>query len=181
MTTAIHSLTVLELTSEIWVSLGLCPFSEYPRNPSAPASQQPLRFPDLSLHPSHLCRYHHTSFLECLSFYMEVSSLGVCRVIQSCPTLGNPMDCSPPGSSVHRISQARVLEWVATSFSRDFLDPGIESASPGLAGRFLNNAPPGKALCPCIFLYFFSSYKRRDERGRRGRQRMRRLICYQSY
>ena len=36
---------------------------------------------------------------------------------QSCPTLSNPMDCSPPGSSVHGIFQARVLEWVAIAFS----------------------------------------------------------------
>ena len=40
------------------------------------------------------------------------------EVTQSCPTLGNPMDCSPPGSSIHGIFQARVLEWVAISFSR---------------------------------------------------------------
>ena len=39
-------------------------------------------------------------------------------VAQSCLTLCNPMDCSSPGSSVHRISQARILEWVAISFSR---------------------------------------------------------------
>ena len=39
-------------------------------------------------------------------------------VTQSCPTLYDPMDCSPPGSSVHRILQARILEWVAISFSR---------------------------------------------------------------
>ena len=39
------------------------------------------------------------------------------EVTQSCPTLCNPMDCSPPGSSVHGIFQARVLEWVAISFS----------------------------------------------------------------
>ena len=39
---------------------------------------------------------------------------------QSCPTLCNPMDCSPPASSVHGISQARVLEWVAIAFSRKF-------------------------------------------------------------
>ena len=38
--------------------------------------------------------------------------------VQLCPTLCNPMDCSPPGSSVHGISQARILEWVAISFSR---------------------------------------------------------------
>ena len=39
-------------------------------------------------------------------------------VAQSCPTLCDPMDCSPPGSSVHGILQERVLEWVAMSFSR---------------------------------------------------------------
>ena len=39
------------------------------------------------------------------------------EVAQSCPTLSDPMDCSPPGSSVHWIFQARVLEWVATAFS----------------------------------------------------------------
>ena len=36
---------------------------------------------------------------------------------QPCPTLSDPMDCSPPGSSVHGIFQARVLEWAATAFS----------------------------------------------------------------
>ena len=36
----------------------------------------------------------------------------------SCPTLCDPMDCSPPGPSVHRILQARILEWVAIPFSR---------------------------------------------------------------
>ena len=39
------------------------------------------------------------------------------EVTQSCPTLCNPMDCSPPGSSVHGIFQARVLEWGAIAFS----------------------------------------------------------------
>ena len=39
------------------------------------------------------------------------------EVVQSCPTLRNPMDCSPPGSSVHGIFQARVLEWGAIAFS----------------------------------------------------------------
>ena len=40
------------------------------------------------------------------------------EVAQSCPTLHDPMDCSLPGSSVHGIFQARVLEWVEISFSR---------------------------------------------------------------
>ena len=39
------------------------------------------------------------------------------EVAQSCPTLSEPMDCSPPGSSVHGICQARVLEWGAIAFS----------------------------------------------------------------
>ena len=40
-----------------------------------------------------------------------------CEVIQSCPTLSDPMDCSLPGFPVHGIFQARVLEWVAIAFS----------------------------------------------------------------
>ena len=46
--------------------------------------------------------------------------MGPCasEVAQSCLTLCDPMDCSPPGSSVHGILQARVLEWVAISFAR---------------------------------------------------------------
>ena len=39
------------------------------------------------------------------------------EVAQSCPTLSDPMDCSLPGSSIHRIFQARVLEWGAIAFS----------------------------------------------------------------
>ena len=39
-------------------------------------------------------------------------------VAQSCPTLSDPMDCSLPGSSIHGIFQARVLEWVAIAFSK---------------------------------------------------------------
>ena len=42
------------------------------------------------------------------------------EVAQSCPTLRDPMDCSLPGSSVHGIFQARVLEWVAIAFSDKF-------------------------------------------------------------
>ena len=42
------------------------------------------------------------------------------------------MDCNPPGSSIHGISQARILEWVAVSFSRKEFRPGIEPRSPAL-------------------------------------------------
>ena len=46
------------------------------------------------------------------------SRVRACSVTQSSPTLRDPVDCSLPGSSVHGIFQARVLEWVAISFSR---------------------------------------------------------------
>ena len=45
------------------------------------------------------------------------------KVAQLCPTLCSPMDCSPLGSSVHGILQARILEWIATSFSRGSSQP----------------------------------------------------------
>ena len=40
------------------------------------------------------------------------------EVAQSCPTLSDPTDCSPPGSPIHGIFQARILKWVAIAFSR---------------------------------------------------------------
>ena len=45
---------------------------------------------------------------------------------------------------VHRISQARILEWVAISFCRGFPNPGIEPVSPALAGEFFTTESPGK-------------------------------------
>ena len=54
------------------------------------------------------------------------------------------MGYSPPGSSVHGILQARILEWAAISFSRDLPDPGIELMCPALAGGFFTTEPPVK-------------------------------------
>ena len=56
----------------------------------------------------------------------------MCSVAQSCPTLSNTMDCSPLGSSVCGIFHARILEWVAISFSRDLPHPRLKSSSPEL-------------------------------------------------
>ena len=47
----------------------------------------------------------------------------MCLVTKSCQTLCDPMDCNPPGSSVHGISQARILEWVVISFPRGSFQP----------------------------------------------------------
>ena len=48
---------------------------------------------------------------------MYTAAAAAAKSLQSCPTLSDPMDCSPPGSSVHGIFQARVLEWGAIAFS----------------------------------------------------------------
>ena len=53
------------------------------------------------------------------------------------------MDCSQPGFSVHEVSQIRISEWVAISFSRDLPDPGIEPGSPELQADSLPSEPPG--------------------------------------
>ena len=65
-------------------------------------------------------------------------------VTELCPTLCKPMDCCLPGSSVHGISQARILEWVAISFSRDLPDQGMEPGTPALEGSFFTTEPSEK-------------------------------------
>ena len=65
-------------------------------------------------------------------------------VTQSSPTLCDPLDYSPPGSSVHGILQARILEWVAISFSKGSSWPGIKPGSPTSQADSLPSDPPGK-------------------------------------
>ena len=73
----------------------------------------------------------------------------VCLVVQLCLTLCDPMACSPPGSSVHGISQARILEWVVISSSRGSSQPrDLTHSSCG----FFTTEAPGKCLM-IIFLY----------------------------
>ena len=57
------------------------------------------------------------------------------EITHSCPTLYNPMDCSPPGSSIHGIFEARILEWVAISFSRGSSQTGDRTWVSRIAGR----------------------------------------------
>ena len=78
-------------------------------------------------------------------------SEGEGEVTQSCPTLCDPMDCSLPGSSIHGIFQARVLEWGAISFSGDLPDLGIEPGSPALQADALPSKPPGPSISTFIF------------------------------
>ena len=60
------------------------------------------------------------------------------EVAQSCSTLCDPVDCSLPGSSVHGILQARILEWVAISFSRESSRPRDRTRVSHIAGRQFN-------------------------------------------
>ena len=72
------------------------------------------------------------------------SSAATVHLLLSCPTLCDPLDCSPPGSFVHGILQARTLEWVAISFSRGSSPPRDWTPISCLAGRFFTTEPPGK-------------------------------------
>ena len=80
-------------------------------------------------------------------------------VTQSCPTLCDPMDHSPPGSSVLGILQARILEWVAMSFSRGSSQPRDWSWASHIAGRLFTIWATREALSNCwecyleIFIY----------------------------
>ena len=73
------------------------------------------------------------------------SSSVVCVLVaQSCPTPCEPVDCSPPGSSVHRILQARILEWVAFPFSKGSSQPRDQTQVSTLQADSLPAGPPGK-------------------------------------
>ena len=71
-----------------------------------------------------LCGTHETNIILYVNYERER------EVTQSCPTLCNHMDCSLPGSSVHGIFQAIVLEWIAISFSKGSSQP--RDTNPGL-------------------------------------------------
>ena len=70
------------------------------------------------------------------------------KSLQSCPTPCNPMDSSPPGSSVHGVSQARILEWVAILFSRGSSQSRDWTQVSCIAGRFFTLWTTKEALPP---------------------------------
>ena len=92
---------------------------------------------------------HITGLGEFQPFYIQCLNARMCARLQSCPTLCDPMDCSPPGSSVHGILQERILERIACAPPGDLPNLGLE---PCLLCRLpwqvssLPLAPPGK---PC--------------------------------
>ena len=82
-------------------------------------------------------------------------------VAQQCLTLWDTTDCSPPGSSVHRILQARILEWVAISFSRGSSQTRDGTQDSCIASRFFAIWVTREALAISLLLYslFYSSIK----------------------
>ena len=87
-----------------------------------------------NLYLSRICPFY-LDHLICQHIISHVKVL----VIQLRLTLCNPMDCSPPGTPIHEILQARILEWVAISFSR-----GPKLGLPVLQADSLPSEPPGK-------------------------------------
>ena len=73
-------------------------------------------------------------------------SLASESVSRSCPTLCDPMDSSTPGSFVHGILQARILEWVAIPSPGDLSDLGIKPGSPTSQADSLPSEPPGMTI-----------------------------------
>ena len=80
-------------------------------------------------------------------FTLEGLTLKVSEVIQSCPTLCDPMDCSLPGSSVHGSLQARILEWVAISFTNEISSSWVYFDHLALYLQFVPCS-----FFPCLFL-----------------------------
>ena len=85
-------------------------------NSVQPQRQQPTRLPHLWDSPGKNTAVGCHFLLQCMKVKSES------EVAQSCLTLSDPMDCSPPGSSAHGIFQARVLEWGAIAFSNDYTE-----------------------------------------------------------
>ena len=89
-----------------------------------------------------------------------------CQSLQSCPTLCNPMDCSPPGSPVHGILSGSILEWVAIPFSRGSAWHRDGTRVSCIAGRFFTIWAPRETqiyiypCCCCCCCFSFRSISR---------------------
>ena len=121
----------------------------------------PVHFP-YSYRKACLCRWSavlywvgglsSSSVASCFTLHVAL-----CLHAQSLSCICDPTDCSPPGSSVHGISQARILEWLPFPTPGDLPDPGIEPeslASPALAGGFSNLLIPSEEFqtCGCLHI-----------------------------
>ena len=120
----------------------LVPVSPGPRQPPSCSSSSSFLLAPGSHHPTFcLCEFDYSNY------FIEVELHNICplkvkvRVLvsQLCLTLCDPIDCSPPGSSVHEILQARILEWVAFPFSKGSSQPRDQTQVSNLAGGWFTN------------------------------------------
>ena len=91
--------------------------------------------------------------LDNMTLCYGTKTIKLCVCAQSCLTLCTPMNCSSPGSSVHVISQARILSGLPLPSLGDLPDPGIEPespVSPALAGRFFTTEPPSRVTLKLV-------------------------------
>ena len=99
-------------------------------NSVRPHRQQPTRLPRPWDPPGKNTAVGCHFLLQCMKVKSES------EVVQSCLTLSDPMDCSPPGFSVHGIFQARVLEWAAIAFSKFTLHSPLKMGAAHLCYIF---------------------------------------------
>ena len=103
-----------------------------------PHRQQPIRLPRPWDSPGNNTGVGCHFLLQCMKVKRES------EVAQSCSTLSDPMDCSPPGSSMHGIFQARGLEWGAIAFSENILSSAMAPHSSTLAWKIPWTEEPGR-------------------------------------
>ena len=89
----------------------------------------------------------HSCMVGAQFAFRHIHTLIHAKSLQLCPTLCNPMDWSSPGSSVHGILQARILEWVAIAFSRRSSWPSDQTQVSHIADRFFTIWATREALC----------------------------------
>ena len=89
-----------------------------------------------------LCHWWECNLVQPLWKTVWRFPMQACSVTKLCLTLCDPMDCSPPGFSVHEIFQARILEYIAISFSGGLPNPELQPTSSALVGRFFTIEPP---------------------------------------
>ena len=88
-------------------------------------------------HPNSQGSWEPQTWLKCVLNHPKVDDvvINACIVVQSCPALCDPTDCSPPGFSLHGILQARILEWIASLSSRGSSQPRDWTWVSYIAGR----------------------------------------------
>ena len=82
---------------------------------------------------------------KCLSTHPDPAAPAAAKSLQLCLTLCNPIDGSPPGSSVPGILQARILEWIAISFSNACMHAKLLQSCPTLCDP-MDSSPPGSSV-----------------------------------